>query len=151
MLLTNHGRRTHPDSSRTSPLPPPSLDEPPQRRVPDPAAPARKQLMDTGHLQAVGGELLVDLVRPGGEDLLGRDLHLSRARKTQPPPGGPADPHSEQDRPGPAPPPPPPRYTCGRTCSGLRGSSRSAESSAGKISFGQGRIYSLRRHSSHQL
>ena len=48
------------------------------------AASARKQLMDTGHLQAVGGEPLVDLVRPGGEDLLGRYLHLPRARKTQP-------------------------------------------------------------------
>ena len=74
----------HPYSRRTSPLPAPSLDEPPQRRVRDPAASARKQLMDTGHLQTVGGEPLVDLVRPGGEDLLGRYLHLPRARKTQP-------------------------------------------------------------------
>ena len=32
----------------------------------------------------VGGQPLVDLVRPGGEDLLGRYLHLPRARNTQP-------------------------------------------------------------------
>ena len=75
---------SHPDSRRTSPLPAPSLDEPPQRRVRDPAAPARKQLLDAGHLQPVGGQPLVDLVRPGGEDLLGRYLHLPGARNTQP-------------------------------------------------------------------
>ena len=57
--------------------------------------------------QTVGGEPLVDLVRPGGEDLLGRYLHLPTQYSALP--GGPADPHSEQHRPGPAPPPRPPR------------------------------------------
>ena len=75
---------SHPDSRRTSPLPAPSLDEPPQRRVRDPAASARKQLMDAGHLQTVGGQPLVDLVRPGDKDILGRRLHLPRGAQVQP-------------------------------------------------------------------
>ena len=49
-----------------------------------PAASARKQLMDAGHLQTVGGEPLVDLVRPGDKDLLGRRLHLPRGAQVQP-------------------------------------------------------------------
>ena len=67
------------------------VDEPPQRRVRDPAAPARKQLMDTGSPQAVGGEPLVDLVRLGRRGpprSQAGSPPIPRARKTQPLPGG---------------------------------------------------------------
>ena len=40
--------------------------------------------MDAGHLQTVGGEPLVDLVRPGDKDILGRRLHLPRGAQVQP-------------------------------------------------------------------
>ena len=56
----------------------------PNDRVRDPAASARKQLMDAGHLQTVGRQPLVDLVRPGDKDILGRRLHLPRAAQDQP-------------------------------------------------------------------
>ena len=75
---------SHPDSRGTPPPPAPPYDEPPQRRVRDPAAPARKQLLDAGHLQPVGSQPLVDLLGPGGEHLLGRRLNPPGARNTQP-------------------------------------------------------------------
>ena len=74
----------HPHRRGASSLPTPPTDEPPDRRVRDPAAPARKQLVDAGHLQPVGGEPLVDLVRPGDKDILGRRLHLPRGAQVQP-------------------------------------------------------------------
>ncbi len=75
---------SHPDRRRTPPPPAPTLDEPPQRRVRDPAAPVRKQLLDAGHLQPVGGQPLVDLLGPGGEHLAGRRLNPPGACNTHP-------------------------------------------------------------------
>ena len=50
----------------------------------DPAAPTREQLVDAGQLQPVGGQPLVDLLGPGGEQIVGRRLNPPGTRKTQP-------------------------------------------------------------------
>ena len=70
----------HPHRSGATSLPVAPAQPPVQGRIGDLAASIRQQLLDTGELQLVLGDPLVNLVRPGGQDLFRRDLHLPRPR-----------------------------------------------------------------------
>ena len=58
-------------------------DEAPQRAVGDLAAALGQQLLDPRDLQALGRQPALDLLRPGRQQLLTRDRHLPRPRRTQ--------------------------------------------------------------------
>ena len=60
-----------------------ALDEAPQRAVRDLAAALGQQLLDPCDLQALGRQPALDLLRPRRQQLLTRDRHLPRPRRTQ--------------------------------------------------------------------
>ena len=73
----------HAHGHRLPAAPATALDEAPQRAVGDLAAALGEQFMDPRHLQALGLQPALDLLRPGREQLLARYLRAARAGAAQ--------------------------------------------------------------------